>query len=59
VRLCLAYPGNPRIRIEGESLPLRKRDIRSEVLALLGEPRRMATNSMPATDLGFTRDRHY
>jgi hypothetical protein len=24
VRLCPAYPGNPRMRIEGESPPLRK-----------------------------------
>jgi hypothetical protein len=24
VRLCPAYPGNPRIRIEGESPPFRK-----------------------------------
>jgi len=36
MRLYPAYPGNPRNRIEGESPHLRKKDIRSVLLALGG-----------------------
>src|SRR3954468_11604497 len=44
VRLCPAYPGNPRTRIEGESPPFRKGTygLRSREAA----SRRMATNDL-------------